>query len=140
VNRVIKASYDSWIKSTIWSGRPLRALSNPYIADWEQNRQAEIKELTDKGVVPLVYEIDRLHQEGKLTDEIEDAAALRYVMFVGLGRMNGANNGNHRPIGVVGGSVNKAGQTAANIVEEMVRETVVALNGASGFVTAAAKL
>ena len=74
---MIKANYDSWIKSTIWSGRPLRALSNPYLLDWEQNRQAEIKELTSKGVVPLVYEIDRLHQEGKLTDEIEDAADLR---------------------------------------------------------------
>jgi hypothetical protein len=47
--------------------------------DWEVNRQAEIKELTSKGVVPLVYEIDRLDKEGKLTEEIEDAAALRYV-------------------------------------------------------------
>jgi hypothetical protein len=78
-NRVVKASYDSWIKSTIWSGRPLRALRNPYVADWELNRQAEIKELTGKGVVPLVYEIDRLHRAGTLTDEIEDAVALRYV-------------------------------------------------------------
>jgi hypothetical protein len=79
VYRVIKATYDSWVKSIIWSGRPLRALSNPYILNWEQNRQAEIKELTDKGVVPLPYEMDRLHKEGELTDEIEDAVALRYV-------------------------------------------------------------
>jgi hypothetical protein len=55
-------------------------------------------------------------------------------------RGNLANHDTCRPIGVVGGSVNKAGQTAAEIVEEMVRETVVALNGASGFVNAAAKL
>jgi hypothetical protein len=55
----------------------LRALKNPYILDWEQNRQAEIQELTSKGIVPLPYELDRLHQEGKLTDEIEDSAALR---------------------------------------------------------------
>jgi NAD(P)H-dependent flavin oxidoreductase YrpB (nitropropane dioxygenase family) len=74
---VIEASYDSWVKSTIWSGRPLRALSNPYLLDWEQNRQAEIKELTSKGIVPLPYELDRLHREGTLTDEIEDAAAMR---------------------------------------------------------------
>jgi hypothetical protein len=45
-----------------------------------------------------------------------------------------------RPIGVVGGSVNKAGQTAAEIVAELVQETVVALNGASRFVNLAAKL
>jgi NAD(P)H-dependent flavin oxidoreductase YrpB (nitropropane dioxygenase family) len=75
--RVIEAGYDSWIKSTIWSGRPLRALRNPYIEDWENNRQAEIKELTSKGHVPLEYELDRLHKEGKLTEEIMDAAELR---------------------------------------------------------------
>lgn len=78
-DRVIKAGYDDWVKLLIWSGRPLRALANPYLKDWEQNRQAEIKELTDKGIVPLEYELDRLHKEGKLTDEIEDAAALRQV-------------------------------------------------------------
>jgi hypothetical protein len=55
----------------------LRALNNPYIQDWEQNRQMEIKELTAKGIVPLPYELDRLHEAGKLTEEIEDAAALR---------------------------------------------------------------
>ncbi|KAF2034500.1 2-nitropropane dioxygenase [Setomelanomma holmii] len=118
---VIKANYDSWIKSTIWSGRPLRALNNPYIQDWETNRQAEIKELTSKGIVPLVHELDRLHEAGKLTDEIEEAAALR-------------------PIGLVGGSVNKAGQSAHEIVDEIVQETVQALKGASSFVNSSAKL
>lgn len=76
-HRVIDAGYDSWIKSTIWSGRPLRALKNPYIEDWELNRQTEIKELSSKGIVPLEYELDRLHKEGKLTEEIQDAAELR---------------------------------------------------------------
>lgn len=44
------------------------------------------------------------------------------------------------PIGVVAGSVNKPNQTAAEIVKEMVAETVVALNSAQNFVNAAAKL
>lgn len=81
-DQVIKADYDSWVKLLIWSGRPLRALSNPYLKDWELNRQAEIKELTEKGIVPLEYELDRLHKQGKLTDEIEDAAALRYARVI----------------------------------------------------------
>jgi hypothetical protein len=76
-HRVIDAGYDSWIKSTIWSGRPLRALKNPYIEDWELNRQAEIKDLSSRGIVPLEHELDRLHKEGKLTEEIQDAAELR---------------------------------------------------------------
>lgn len=76
-NRVTKAGYDSWIKSTVWSGRPLRALSNPYLEDWENNRQAEIKDLTARGIVPLEHELDRLHKEGKLTEEIQDYSELR---------------------------------------------------------------
>jgi hypothetical protein len=46
----------------------------------------------------------------------------------------------YRPIGVVGGSVNKPNQSAAHIVEEMVQETVVALNSANLFLNPASKL
>jgi NAD(P)H-dependent flavin oxidoreductase YrpB (nitropropane dioxygenase family) len=74
---VIDADYDSWVRSLIWSGRPLRALRTPYVNDWEENRQAEMQDLLSKGIVPLVYDLDKLHKEGKLTDEIEDQAALR---------------------------------------------------------------
>jgi NAD(P)H-dependent flavin oxidoreductase YrpB (nitropropane dioxygenase family) len=74
---VIKADFDSAIKSVVWSGRPLRALANPYIRNWETNRQAEIKELTNQGKVPLEYELDKLHAEGKLTEDIQDDATLR---------------------------------------------------------------
>jgi len=41
---------------------------------------------------------------------------------------------------MVGGSVNKAGQTAAEIVEEMLQETVAALNGAQLSLNQASKL
>ena len=74
---IVEADFDSAIKSVVWSGRPLRALSNSYIKDWEQNRQAEIKELTDKGIVPLEHELDKLQEAGKLTDEVMDNATLR---------------------------------------------------------------
>ena len=74
---IIDAGFDSAVKSVVWSGRPLRAMSNPYIADWEQNRQAEIKKLTEEGIVPLEHELDRLQSEGKLTDEVMDNATLR---------------------------------------------------------------
>ena len=45
-----------------------------------------------------------------------------------------------RPIGIVAGAVNKAGQSAKEIVEEMVQETVVALKGAGSLLNAGAKL
>lgn len=41
---------------------------------------------------------------------------------------------------MVAGSVTKAGQTAAEIVGEIVQETLIALNGAALFVNPAAKL
>lgn len=110
-NQVIAAGYDDWVKLEVWSGRPLRALRNPYLTDWEKNRQAEIKDLTSRGIVPLPYELDRLHAAGKLTDEIEDGAAMR-------------------PAGIVAGSVNKPNQTAKDIVTEMVDEAKRALDQA----------
>ncbi|KAH8647861.1 2-nitropropane dioxygenase [Xylariales sp. PMI_506] len=119
--QIVDADYDSWVKSIIWSGRPLRALRTPYINDWEVNRQAEIKELTAKGIVPLVHDLDRLHKEGKLTDEIEEQAALR-------------------PLGIVAGSIKKGGQPAAEIIGDMVREAEQLLTGASKFVASSAKL
>lgn len=74
---IIDAGFDSAIKSLVWSGRPLRAMSNAYIKDWEANRQAEIKRLTDEGIVPLEHELDRLEKEGKLTEDVMDDATLR---------------------------------------------------------------
>jgi NAD(P)H-dependent flavin oxidoreductase YrpB (nitropropane dioxygenase family) len=74
---IIKGDFDSVIKSVVWSGRPLRASRNPYVDDWEKNRQAEIKDLTAQGLIPIPWELDRLHEEGKLTEEIEDMAVLR---------------------------------------------------------------
>ncbi|KAK1070995.1 hypothetical protein LTR74_003644 [Friedmanniomyces endolithicus] len=111
---IINAGFDSAIKSLVWSGRPLRAMSNPYIADWERNRQAEIKELTDRGVVPLEYEMDRLEKEGKLTDEIMEGAGLR-------------------PMGVVAGLVNKPNQSAKEIIDEIVSEAAELLGSAGQF-------
>lgn len=69
---IIDADFDATIRTLIFTGRPLRTFSTPYIADWEQNRQAEIRELTAKGLIPLDEEIERLDREGKLTEEIEN--------------------------------------------------------------------
>jgi hypothetical protein len=32
--------------------------TNPYIKNWEENRQAEIKQLTDNGKIPVEFDID----------------------------------------------------------------------------------
>lgn len=47
------AGFDDNIRTIIFTGRPLRVRNNEYIRNWEENRQAEIKTLTDKGVIPV---------------------------------------------------------------------------------------
>lgn len=65
------------MRSTLWTGRPLRALATPYIRNWELRRRAEIEELQGKGIIVLDHELDKLAAEGKLTEEIEDQTTQR---------------------------------------------------------------
>lgn len=69
---IVDAGFDAIMRSTLWTGRPLRALATPYICDWELNRREEIDRLQGEGQLVLDYELDRLEREGKLTEEIED--------------------------------------------------------------------
>lgn len=76
---IVDAGFDATMRSTLWTGRPLRALATPYIRDWELNRRKEIDRLQGEGQLVLDYELDRLEREGKLTEEIEDQTTQRYV-------------------------------------------------------------
>ncbi|KAK7900827.1 hypothetical protein LTR67_003111 [Exophiala xenobiotica] len=111
---IIEADFDSTIKSTIWTGRPLRALATPYVRNWETNRHDEIKALQAKGVIPLYHEMDKLDKIGGITEEIEDQSTLR-------------------PMGVVSAMVSTPNQPAAEIVREMMDEAVRMLGSASKF-------
>lgn len=79
MSSIVDAGFDDTMRSTLWTGRPLRALATPYIRDWELNRRAEINKLQGQGQIVLDYELDRLAQEGKLTEEIEDQTTQRYL-------------------------------------------------------------
>lgn len=52
------AGFDDTIRTLIFTGRPLRVRKNPYIVNWETQRQDEIKELTSKGVLPYEKDLD----------------------------------------------------------------------------------
>lgn len=69
---LVGAGFEEVIRTTIFTGRPVRHFATPYIRDWEENRQEEIKTLLAKGIVPLQHDFERLEKEGKLTEEIED--------------------------------------------------------------------
>lgn len=60
------SGFDDNVRTIIFTGRPLRVRQNPYIKDWEENRQAEIKELTSKGILPVEHDLE------KMGDDIDD--------------------------------------------------------------------
>jgi NAD(P)H-dependent flavin oxidoreductase YrpB (nitropropane dioxygenase family) len=63
---VRSAGFDDNVRTIIFTGRPLRVRKNPYIDNWETNRAAEIKELTEKGVIPVEHDLERMG------DDIDD--------------------------------------------------------------------
>jgi hypothetical protein len=58
----VQAGIDDAIR--IYTGRPLRVIKNDSVVDWNENQQAEIKELTAKGIVP--YE-EQLRKEPEVS-------------------------------------------------------------------------
>jgi len=60
------SGFDDNVRTIIFTGRPLRVRTNPYIQNWEDNRAQEIKELTSKGIIPVEHDFE------KLGDDIDD--------------------------------------------------------------------
>ena len=60
------SGFDDNVRTIIFTGRPLRVRMNPYIKNWEENRAAEIKELTARGTIPVEHDFETLG------DEIDD--------------------------------------------------------------------
>lgn len=55
---VVSAEFEDTLRTLVVSGRPLRVRMNDYIKSWEIDRPAEVKRLTDSGVVPLAHDMD----------------------------------------------------------------------------------
>jgi NAD(P)H-dependent flavin oxidoreductase YrpB (nitropropane dioxygenase family) len=54
---VVSCGFDETDRTLVLSGRPLRMKLNAYIRDWH-SRPDQIKELCDKGIVPIEHDID----------------------------------------------------------------------------------
>jgi len=54
------AGFDDNVRTLIFTGRPLRVRNNPYIQNWEENRQSEIRELTSRGKIPVEHDLENL--------------------------------------------------------------------------------
>ncbi|KAJ3229225.1 hypothetical protein HDU78_009175 [Chytriomyces hyalinus] len=56
---VLGAGFHDTHRTLINTGRPLRILKNWYSNNWEDNRQAELKELLAEGKIPAIWEIEQ---------------------------------------------------------------------------------
>ncbi|KAL3453568.1 2-nitropropane dioxygenase [Aspergillus insuetus] len=75
---VTTAGFDDTVRTLIVSGRPLRVRVNDYVRKWEEGQPEKIRELTDKGIIPLAYdeengiETDRPFLMGQVSAVIGD--------------------------------------------------------------------
>jgi NAD(P)H-dependent flavin oxidoreductase YrpB (nitropropane dioxygenase family) len=118
---IINADYHDTIRTTIFTGRPMRVLKNPYIVDWEENKQQQIRELTSKGIIPAINELE---EKSKTKEGVPPGVFL-----------------NARPLlmGQVAGAITDI-KPAKEIIDEMVNGAVIALQHVSSMVTPTAKL
>ncbi|KAF5012984.1 hypothetical protein FDECE_991 [Fusarium decemcellulare] len=108
-NEVVSCDFDETQRTLVLSGRPLRMKTNEYIKKWHAQPE-KIKELCDKGIVPIEHDLD----EGEDVDP-------PHLM------------------GQVAGMI-KSVQPAGEIVDEMVKEAVEMLKLGGTYLTAKPRL
>jgi len=93
----------------------MRVLKNDYIMKWENDRQNEIKELTSKGIIPVIHDME--------TKSASNEAITPEQMLAGRPLLMGQCAGAVKDI-----------KPAKQIVEEMVSEAIHSLRHATGLI------
>ncbi|KAK4628980.1 (3aS,4S,5R,7aS)-5-hydroxy-7a-methyl-1-oxo-octahydro-1H-indene-4-carboxyl-CoA dehydrogenase [Fulvia fulva] len=112
------AGFDDNVRTIIFTGRPLRVRNNPYIQNWEENRQNEIKELTSKGHIPVEWDIERMG------DDVDDDTMDNARPFL---------------MGKAAAVVNER-DSAKKIIDDMVGGAVEVMQKNVSFITSRSKL
>ncbi len=117
------AGFDDTIRTLIFTGRPLRVRKNPYIENWENERQAEIKELTAKGILPYEADLEKASKEGPSSDSGDGNASEEDIEDI---------MDQYRPIlmGKCAALVNEQ-KSAKEVVDEFVNDATEALQKGS---------
>jgi len=87
---IINAGYDDTMRSLIYTGRPLRVISNNYAKDWEENRKAEMKELLDAGTIPYTADVMRYNELKKKENNEKLAMSYAQSYTEGFPHLSGA--------------------------------------------------
>ena len=113
---VVKAGYNDTVRSIIFTGRPMRVLKTPYIMDWQENRSAEIKQLTSQGILPAGHD-QKLNEDKYATLPLKERMGMRPLLM-----------------GSCVGAIDDI-KPAKDIVEEMVTQAVALLEAGAGMVS-----
>ena len=133
---IIESTYDDTIRTLIYTGRPLRVRKNPYIMNWETERNEEMHKLLDKGVIPVQHDletVEKLQDEDKSSEEVNSSME---------GKLAGLDLDDvERPylMGVVAAAIGDV-KPAKEIIDEMVKEAVQQLRIGSSLIEGAARL
>jgi hypothetical protein len=92
--------------------------NNPYIQNWEENRQEQIRELTQKGKIPVEYDMETLG------DDIDDDTLDNARPFL---------------MGKAAAVVNEK-KSAKVIVDDMVNDAVSWLQTGNGYIVSRGRL
>ncbi len=112
-------------------GRPLRVRNNPYIQNWEANRQAEIKSLTDNGKIPVEFDIE------SMGDDVDDdtlVSSMTSISSMTRLLISLLYQDNARPflMGKAAAVVNDR-KSAKAIVDEMVNDAAAWMQKGNGY-------
>lgn len=111
---VVNAGYEDTVRSVIYTGRPMRVIKSPFIMDWQDNKQALVKELTSQGVLPYKWFME---QKEANKEEISDELQAEMMPML---------------CGAVAGRITSV-LSAQEIVDEMVTGAVVSLDLAKSY-------
>jgi len=118
---IVDADYHDTVRTIIYTGRPMRVLKNEYILKWENERQNEIKELTAKGVIPVVHDLEQRAAKNQEVSPHQMMATRPMLM------------------GQAAGAI-KDVKPARDIINEMMRDAVAALQHSASLISPRPKL
>ena len=108
---VVNAGYHDTIRTVIYTGRPCRVLKNDMNVEWEEKRQADIRQLTSEGILPWTKAAEELQTD----DEKKNLRMQMELMPMLMGQAAGAI---------------KSIEPASTIIDSMISDAVTCLETA----------
>jgi NAD(P)H-dependent flavin oxidoreductase YrpB (nitropropane dioxygenase family) len=79
---LLKANTDDTMRSVVFTGRPARVFSSPYVKRCANERAAEMEALTSKGKIPIAHDMDKA-LENKTPLSIMEVGGFAFSQSVG---------------------------------------------------------